>query len=207
MHPWYASWLLWLAIAVLACLLAAVIALFIRLRLTAARRNMLGTLRNIADRLMRDVVLPDSVGGRIGVDALLLRDGKLYLLLLRHADGAVFAGSKMDQWSAVGRRRFVFRNPLHALQDRSIALRALTPELNIVPRVLFTGKCHFPKGCPPEVELFEGFARPLRRKKKPAVALDAKLKAAWTKLCTAAGVHADEELPAVTTQSSDAPMV
>lgn len=207
MHPWYASWLLWLAIAVLACLLAAVIALFIRLRLTAARRNMLGTLRNIADRLMRDVVLPDGVGGHIGVDALLLRDGKLYLLLLRHADGAVFAGSKMDQWSAVGRRRFVFRNPLHALQDRSIALRALTPELNIVPRVLFTGKCHFPKGCPPEVELFEGFARPLRRKKKPAVALDAKLKAAWTKLCTAAGVHADEELPAVKTQSSDAPMV
>lgn len=207
MHPWYASWLLWLAVAVLACLLAAVIALFIWLRLTAARRNMLGTLRNIADRLMRDVVLPDGVGSHIGVDALLLRDGKLYLLLLRHADGAVFAGSKMDQWSAVGRRRFVFRNPLHALQDRSIALRALTPELDIVPRVLFTGKCHFPKGCPAEVQLFDDFARPLRRKKKPAVALDAKLKAAWTKLCTAAGVHADEDSPAGKSQSSDAPAV
>lgn len=207
MHPWYASWLLWPAVAVLACLLAAVIAIFIWLRLTAARRNMLGTLRNAADRLMRDVVLPDGVGGHIGVDALLLRDGKLYLLLLRHADGAVFAGSKMEQWSAVGRRRFVFRNPLHALQDRAIALRALAPELNIVPRVLFTGKCHFPKGCPTEVELFEDFARPLRRKKKPAVVLDTEIEAAWTKLCAAAGVHADEELPAVKSQSSDAPAV
>ncbi len=205
MHLWYVSWLLWLAVAVLACLLAAVIAIFIWLRFTAARRNMLGALRNIADRLMRDVVLPDGVGGHIGVDALLLRDGKLYLLLLRHADGAVFAGSKMDQWSAVGRRRFVFRNPLHALQDRSIALRALAPELNIVQRVLFTGKCHFPKGCPAEAELFEDFIRPLWRKIKPAVTLDTGLEAAWTKLCAAAGVHAGEELPAVRPQASDAP--
>ncbi|MDE2139771.1 MAG: hypothetical protein KGJ17_04620 [Gammaproteobacteria bacterium] len=204
MHPWISSWLLWLAVAVLACLLAAGMAIFIWLRLTAARRNMLGTLRNIADRLMRDVVLPDGVGGHIGVDALLLRDGKLHLLLLRHADGAVFAGSKMDRWSAVGRRRFVFRNPLHALQDRSIALRALAPELNVVPHVLFTGKCHFPKGCPAEVQLFEDFARPLRRRKKPAVTLDTGLEAAWTRLREAAGVSPGKETPALNASLSDA---
>lgn len=196
MHPWYENWLLWLSVAIAICILAVAIAMFIWLRLTAARRHTLGALRNIADRLLREVVLPDGVGGHVGVDVLLLRDKQLYLLLLRHADGAIFAGDKMDQWSAVGRRRFVFHNPLHALQDRSIALRALVPEFNVVACVLFTGKCHFPKGCPANVALFADFIGPLRRKKKPRLILDSQLETAWTRLREAAGVPAGEETPA-----------
>ncbi|MBU6420998.1 MAG: hypothetical protein KGL98_07610 [Gammaproteobacteria bacterium] len=205
MHLWYENWLLWLIVAVVICVLVAVVVAMIRLRVTAARRHTLGTLRNIADRLLRDVVLPDGVGGHVGVDVLLLRDNQLYLLLLRHADGAIFAGDKMDQWSVVGRRRFVFHNPLHALQDRAIALRALVPEFSIMPQVLFTGRGHFPKGCPAKVALFEEFAGPLRRKKKPKVMLDAKLEAAWTRLREAAGVPADKEVPAVKSPSAEVP--
>lgn len=199
----YENWLLWLIAAVAICLLTAVVIVMIWLRATAARRHTLGTLRNIADRLLRDVVLPDGVGGHVGVDVLLLRDNRLYLLLLRHADGAIFAGDKMDQWSVVGRRRFVFRNPLHALQDRAIALRVLTPEFEVVPRVLFTGHGHFPKGCPENADLFEEFARSLRRKNKPTVTLDAKLEAAWTRLCEAAGVPLGKETPPLSAPLSD----
>jgi hypothetical protein len=195
MHPWYENWLLWLIIAIAICLLASATAVLIWLRFTATRRRTLGALRNIADRLLRDVVLPDGVGGHIGIGALLLRDNRLYLLLLRHADGAIFAGDKMDQWSVVGRQRFVFRNPLHALQDCTIAVRALAPEFAVVPRVLFTGHGHFPKGRPENVELFEEFVRPLRRKKKNTVALDTRLDAAWTRLCDAAGVPPGRETP------------
>ena len=205
MHLWYENWLLWVIVAVIVCLMAAASAILVWLRFTATRRHTLSTLRNIADRLLRDVVLPDGVGGHIGIDALLLRDNQLYLLLLRHADGAIFAGDKMDQWSVVGRRRFVFRNPLHALQDRTIALHALAPEFTVVPRVLFTGHGHFPKGCPDNVELFEVFAKPLWRKKKPVVLVDAQMEAAWARLRNAAGVPIGKEAPPVRSTSADAP--
>lgn len=205
MHLWYESWLLWLIVVVVVCVLVVVVIAMLWLRVTAARRHTLGTLRNVADHLLRDVVLPDGVGGHVGMDVLLLRDNQLYLLLLRHADGAIFAGDKMDQWSVVGRRRFVFHNPLHALQDRVIALHALVPEFTIVPYVLFTGRSHFPKGCPAKVALFEEFTGPLRRKKKSPVTLDTKLEAAWIRLREAAGVPADKEVPAVKPQSTGVP--
>ena len=195
MHLWYESWLLWLIMAIAICLLTSAFVFLIWLRFTAARRHTLGTLRNIADRLLRDVVLPDGVGGHIGIDVLLVRDNRLYLLLLRHADGAIFAGDKMDQWSVVGRQRFVFGNPLHALQDRAIAVRALLPEFEVVPRVLFTGRGHFPKGCPGNAQLFEEFARPLRRMKKDTAVLDTRLESAWTRLREAAGVPPGKETP------------
>ena len=204
MHLWYENWLLWLIVAIAICLLISAIAILFWLRFTAVRRHTLATLRNIADRLLRDVVLPDGIGGHIGIDVLLLRDNRLYLLLLRHADGAIFAGGKLDQWSVVGRRRFVFRNPLHALQDRAIALRALMPEFDVVPRVLFTGHGRFPKGCPENTQLFEEFVRPLRRKEKNTVVLDARLEAAWTRLREAAGVPPGRETSPLSASLSDA---
>lgn len=193
MYPWYQSWLLWLIVVVAISMLLAILVIRVWLRNTAERRHTLNILRNIADRLLREVVLPDGVGGYVGVDVLLLRDQQLHLLLLRHAEGAIFAGDKMDQWSVVGKRRFVFHNPLPALQDRVIALRAIVPEFSIVPRVLFTGKCYFPKGCPENVALFDELTAPLWRRKKTAAILDARLEAAWTRLRETAGIPSGRE--------------
>ncbi len=198
-HPaWYHSWPLWLLTAAVVCLLAALAGLFIWRRMTAVQRKILATLHNIADRLLRNVVLPDGVGGHVAADAIMLRDGRLYVLAIHDVEGAIFGGEKMDQWTAMGQhRRFTFRNPLRLMHDRVLALHALVPEFTIVPRILFSARGHFPKGRPEGVELLEEFAAPLRRPQKttPPPLLDASLEAAWMRLRDIAGVPPGKEAP------------
>ena len=195
MHRWFDDSWFWLPAAFAVCLITGLMALFIWRRLTASCRHTLATLRNISDRLLHNVVLPDGVGSHIGIDALLLRDGKLYVLILRDAEGAIFGAEKMDQWAAISRhRRFNFRNPLHLMQDQTLAIRALVPELTIEPRIIFTRHARFPKGRPEGVELLEEFAKPLRRPKKtPEPELDVQLEIIWSHLCEAAGVPQGKE--------------
>ncbi len=195
MHRWFDDGWFWLLVAVAAFLIAGLMALFIWLRLTASRRRMLATLRNISDRLLYNVVLPDGVGGHIGIDALLLRDGRVYVLILRDAEGAIFGAEKMDQWTAISRhRRFNFRNPLYLMQNQTLAIRALVPELTIEPRIIFTRHARFPKGRPEGVELLAEFAKPLRRPEKtPEPELDVQLEIIWSHLREAAGVPQGKE--------------
>ncbi|MGH8279316.1 MAG: hypothetical protein ACRETQ_07105 [Gammaproteobacteria bacterium] len=176
-----------------------------RLQAANLRRRTRRTLRNVADRLMREVLLPDGIGGQIGVNALLLRDGRLYVLGILRADGAIFAGEKMDNWAVIDKQqRDRFRNPLHRMHDQAFALRALTPELPLEPRVLFVGRGYFPKGRPQGVQLFAEFAAPLRRggKSKPGP-LSPELEAAWRRLSEAAGVLPGKETPALGSRSRD----
>lgn len=203
---WYHSWLLWLLAGVAVCLMAALVGFFVWRRMTAARRQTLATLRNIADRLLRNVVLPDGVGGHVAADAIMLRDSRLYVLAIHDVEGAIFGSEKMDQWTTMGRhQRFTFRNPLRLMHDRVLALHTLVPELTIVPRILFTARGHFPKGRPGGVELLEEFAAPLRRPKKTAPPLlDARLEAVWTRLRDMAGVPPGKEVPEFGAKLSDA---
>src|SRR5579864_7636790 len=71
------------------------------LRVTAIQRGVTRTLRNVADRLLRDVTIPDGVGGYVAVDAIVLRGRKLYVLDIRDVEGAVFGAEKMDIWTAM----------------------------------------------------------------------------------------------------------
>lgn len=188
--PWlqaYGNWYVWAAAVGGLALLAALGGWALRRRWTAPSRQIQRTLENIADRLLRHVLLPDGMGGYVAVDALLLRDGRLYVLDIRDLEGAIFAGEKLDVWTAIGSgRRFTFNNPLRAMPERSAALRVLAPELPLEFRILFTGGSHFPKGRPPGVELLEEFAAPLRRDPKACVPdLAAPVRAAWERVCGA----------------------
>lgn len=207
MNPWYeASWL-WLVVMGVAGLGSLAIVWIVWRHRTSPRNQMLATLRNISDRLLRNVMLPDSLGGHIGADAVMLRDGRIYVLSIHDADGAIFGGEKMDRWTAIGRhRRDTFRNPLRIMQERVAAVQALVPEFTIAPRVLFTARGHFPKGRPEGVELLEEFAAPLRRRKSMApVALDPEREGAWIRLQQAAGVPAGKELPSTDALGSAIP--
>ena len=198
MHRWLDEMWLWLSMSVTAVVLAMLAAFIIWRRMSSGQRRIFAIFRNISDRWLHHVVLPDGVGGQIAIDVLLLRDSKLYLLMLRDADGAIFGAEKMDLWTSIGRhRRFNFRNPMYLLQDQVLALRALAPELIIVPRVIFTRHARFPKGRPECVELLEEFAKLLRRTKKiPIPVLEAQLEIIWTQLCETAGVPLGKETPA-----------
>src|SRR5690242_8817918 len=196
-HAWYDNWLVWTAAGSTLLVLAAILGLLAWLRLTAVQRGVTRTLRNISDRLVRDVMLPDGIGGFVAVDALVLRDQRLYVLDIRDVEGAVFGSEKMDVWTAMGRRRrYQFNNPIRPMHDRVTAVKLLVPGCDAVPRILFTSRGHFPKGRPDGVQLLEEFAQPLlRAKQKGQVELSAELQAAWASLCEAANVQPGRERP------------
>ena len=196
-QSWYDNWLLWAAVGAAIAAFLFVVGILVWLRVTAVRRDVTRTLRVIADRLVRDVVVPDGVGGFVPVDALVLRDRKLYVLDIRDVEGAVFGSEKMDIWTAMGkRRRYQFNNPIRPMHDRVAAVKYLLPGVDVVPRILFTSRGHFPKGRPEGVQLLEEFAQPfLRAKPKQPPELDAAIQETWSKLCEAADVPAGKERP------------
>jgi len=197
-HAWYDSWLFWTLVVAAVIVVLAFTVLAIWLRVTAIRRHVTHTLRNLADRLIRDVIIPDGVGGFVPVDALVLRDRKLYLLDIRDVEGAIFGSEKMDIWTAMGRRRrYQFNNPIRPMHDRVAAVKYLVPGVEVVPRILFTSRGHFPKGRPDGVQLLEEFAQPLlRAKRKGPVEVAEDMQALWVQVCEAANVLPGKERPA-----------
>ena len=197
-HPWYDNWLMWAAACglLLAVIVGASVGLW--LRATAVSRDVTRTLRIISDRLIRDVVVPDGVGGFVPVDALVLRERKLYVLDIRDVQGAIFGSEKMDIWTAMGRKRYQFNNPIRPMHDRLAAVKYLVPGVEVLPRILFTSRGHFPKGRPEGVQLLEEFAQPLlRARPKKPVQLDAATQEIWDKLCEAANVPPGKERPVI----------
>lgn len=196
-HPWYGNWLLWTASSGVAVLLLIVLGVMLWLRVTAIRRDVAHTLRIIGDRLVRDVVLPDGIGGFVPVDAILLRGRQLYVLDIRDVEGAIFCSEKMDVWTAMGRRRrYQFNNPIRPMHDRLAAVKLVAPGLDPVSRILFTSRGHFPKGRPDGVQLLEEFAQPLlRAKPKAPVELASDVQALWAAVCEAANVAPGRERP------------
>jgi hypothetical protein len=198
-HAWYDNWLLWTGAGAAAAVGVSAATLMVWLRITAVQRDVTRTLRVIADRLMRDVVIPDGIGGFVPVDALLLRDRKLYVLDIRDVEGAVFGSEKMDIWTAMGRKRYQFNNPIRPMHDRIAAVRYLIPGVEVLPRILFTSRGHFPKGRPDGVQLLEEFAQPLlRAKPKKPSELDAEWQGRWSQICETANVPPGKERPAPT---------
>ncbi len=197
-QAWYGSWLFWTAVGGGVVAVSAAGGIAVWLRATAVQRHLLRTLREVSDRLMRDVLLPDGVGGFVPVDALLLRDNLLYVLDIYDLEGAIFGADKMDVWTAMGRHRYQFKNPLRPMHDQVAAVKLVSPELAIQTRILFTSRGHFPKGRPDGVQLLEEFAQPLlrsTRKPKGPVPIKAETEIGWEKLCDAANVPPGRETP------------
>jgi hypothetical protein len=195
-QAWYDDWLVWTAVSAGSTLLLLAAGIMLWLRVTAVRREVTRTLRVISDRLVRDVVVPDGVGGFVPVDALVLRDRKLYVLDIRDVEGAVFGSEKMDIWTAMGRKRYQFNNPIRPMHDKVAAVKYLVPGVDVLPRILFTSRGHFPKGRPEGVQLLEEFAQPLlRAKPKQPQELDGATEEIWSKLCEAANVPPGKERP------------
>ncbi|HET7923154.1 MAG TPA: hypothetical protein VFM15_10410 [Gammaproteobacteria bacterium] len=191
------DWLIGTVAIAAVCLIGALIALILWLRLTANERHTRHLLNNIADRLLRDVAVPDGMGGWVVMDAVVLRDGRLHVLDLRDVEGAVFAAEKMDQWTLIGRRwRSQFQNPLRFMQDRVLAVRSLLPGITVSGHVLFSARAQFPKGRPEGVQLLDEFAAPLlRTKRRKPIELDAESRFLWQRLCDAAASASNGQIP------------
>lgn len=128
------------------------IALIRNLRHRSARRRIVRAIAAAATATLRDVLLPDGSGGYLHVDFLLLTGRGILVVDLRDVQGIVFGGEHMSEWTVMdGTTRSTFLNPLEGLYDRIAAVKALSGDVPVDGRIVFTEESTFPKGRPPKV--------------------------------------------------------
>lgn len=129
------------------------------------RRSTVDTaLATIAVKRLRDVLVPDGMGGEIHVEHLLLTARGILVVNIKPYTGVIFASDRMDQWTAIGPKgRSTFPNPLGSLYDRIAAVRQLVRDVDVAGFVVFPSLADFTKGRPADVclpeDLLENFAR------------------------------------------------
>jgi len=121
---------------------------FVRWR-RSLKKNLKKLLRAVSSDTLVDFVIPNGTGGEIHIDHLLLTGYGLILLETKDMQGTVFAGDRMDTWSATLKgARLTFNNPIPMLQERAAAISLLAPGVPLESRVLFVNEVTFPKGHP-----------------------------------------------------------
>src|SRR5690606_33619736 len=130
-----------------------------------ARDEFGRALRNVALEWLRDVLVPDGMGGQIHIANLLLTSHGLVVVDVKPFHGVIFASDRMEEWTVIAeRRRFAFPNPQSALYDRVAAVRALVKEMPVTGHVMFGVGADFSKGRPKDIistgELLAQYAKP-----------------------------------------------
>ncbi|HME39202.1 MAG TPA: nuclease-related domain-containing protein [Steroidobacteraceae bacterium] len=148
----------WIGIGALAVLLVAVAYWGGRAyQRRARRRALLARLDRIAFEAVHQVLVPDGMGGFIHIDHLLLTLRGVLVLDTRRVAGVIFGGDQMSDWTVMARgRRYTFDNPQPALYDRIAAVKALTGDVPVEGRLLFSNVGKFTKGIPKWVLMLDG---------------------------------------------------
>ncbi len=129
---------------------------------TAEQRRIRRTMRRLSQEGLRDVVIPDGIGGVLQIDRLLLTHRGVLVLDLRHYEGTLFGAERIDYWTQITKGgSYRFPNPLHENRLRVQAARALLPGVPVQGRVVFTGEGWFAHEPPAGVSRLETLARDL----------------------------------------------
>jgi hypothetical protein len=114
-----------------------------------ARKALRGAVIAGTSDHMADCLVPDGMGGGYHVDYLLLTMQGVVVIDLRDIRGNIFGGDQMAEWTVIdGARRFTFTNPQSTLYDRIAAVKAVTGDVPVEGRIVFTRRGKFPKGLP-----------------------------------------------------------
>jgi hypothetical protein len=114
-----------------------------------AQKALVAAVTASSSEYLRDVLVPDGMGGFFHVDFLLLTPRGILVIDLRDVRGNIFGGDQMTEWTVMdGPQRFTFTNPQGALYDRIAAVRAVASDAPTEGRIVFTKRGKFPKGLP-----------------------------------------------------------
>jgi hypothetical protein len=178
----------WIGMGVVLLLLAAVVFWGGRVyRRRARRRALLARLDRIAFEAVHQVLVPDGMGGFIHIDHLLLTLRGVLVLDTRRVVGLIFGGDQMSDWTVMARgRRYTFDNPQPALYDRIAAVKALTGDVPVEGRLLFSNVGKFTKGIPKWVLMLDGIEVefPVVDRGMKGTAAYGQLAGAWKNLVT-----------------------
>lgn len=111
-------------------------------------------LKAVALEQLRDVLVPDSMGGQIYLEHVLMTAQGIVVIDVKNVAGVIFASDLMNDWTVIGARgRFTLQNPQGNLYNRVAAVRQLVEHAPVTGYVLFSSGADFSKGRPRDVVL------------------------------------------------------
>ena len=147
-------------------------------------RRITRVAKRLGARVLRDVRLPDGMGGEISIDFLVLAADAILVIGVKRYDGLIYGSARIDEWTqSIRNRSYKFPNPDTYLQQQIGAVRMIVPKTPVRGLHLFSDSAVFPKDKPSNVlqaRDLTGSARRPRLKDIPA-----ELQAAWTQLIDA----------------------
>jgi hypothetical protein len=144
-------------------------------------RQITRAAKRLGARILRDVELPDGLGGRIGIDFLVLATDAILVIGVKPYDGLIYGSERIDEWTqSVHRRSYKFPNPDTYLQQQIGAVRMIVPKIPVRGLHLFTDSAMFPKDKPSNVLQVKDLPPGTRRPRLNDI--PAELQMAWTQL-------------------------
>ena len=149
----------WLAIGAAVALTVVITAWFVW-----SSRSKQGQIRRTLKRLggiyLKDVLVPDGIGGEIQIDYLLRLPDRILVIDLKEMRGVLFGAENIDEWTQiVERRSYRFPNPLHDNRFRCQAVADLVKPNKVAGHVVLTEASEFPRGLPEGVSTLTSAAR------------------------------------------------
>ena len=150
-----------------ALIVALIIVAVILWRRRGRAEGIQSALNSVAVASLRDVLIPNGMGGQIYIEYLVLTSRGIVVFDVKDFVGAVFASDRMQEWTVIGKgRRFGFPNPQGTLFDRVAAIRQVVSSVPVEGHILFSSQADFSKGRPKNVvlssELEKRFSKPTK---------------------------------------------
>lgn len=113
-------------------------------------------LKRLGALYVRNLVVPDGVGGTIQTDFLVLLRGGVLVLDVKNYRGVLFGSENAPLWSQmIKSRSYKFANPLPENVFRVQSVQQLLPGVPVSGRVVFTRDAQFPRDIPAGVSMLD----------------------------------------------------
>ncbi|MCC5796342.1 MAG: NERD domain-containing protein [Methylophaga sp.] len=108
---------------------------------------------------VKNLIIPDGMGGLIEIERLVLIDQGLLVIETYPLSGHLFGADHIEQWTQIiDGKSFKFSNPLRHCHNIRESLLTLVPKTPVFCRVVFTADSNFPKGKPYEASVIATLA-------------------------------------------------
>ena len=138
--------------------------------------------KRLGARVLRNVNLPDGMGGEIRIDFLMLSIDAILVIDVKRYDGMIFGGVQTDEWTqTINSRSYKFPNPDNYLLQQVSAVKSIVPRAPIRGIHLFTDNAVFPWDKPSNMVQVKDLRR--SRTRRPRLKnIPAELCSAWTQI-------------------------
>lgn len=149
------------------------ILLLINNRKKSTSRQMAAILKPYIQDEIKQIIIPDGIGGLLEIEHLILMEHGLLLIETYPMSGNMFGAEAIDLWTQlIDGRSYKFANPLRHIRTSRQALMELAPNIPIFCRVVFNADSVFPKGKPEEVSVLSSLFDDLSYTQSSTIKMD-----------------------------------